>query len=441
MASIVPKKRKSGTSYYIAYRIIGNDGKTQQKWYPCKSKREAYNLLEEVEEAENQNREYIRYEPKSYTGQTIVPSSMTVEELVYKYVEHRSTTGKWEAKTRQNILSCIKNYIIPYIGNTPIACVTTRFLQEFYNDLPNHKAVPGNHKTPPNNISSRTVREVHKILRPAFSLAIKWGELSLNPAYNLELPKIEKFTRKQWTETEFVTAISSCDNKELELIMSVMFACTLRSGELSGLTWDCIDCSEAAISSNNAYVHVNKELARLDKSAIQATNTKIYLTFPSFKANAKSVMVLKKPKTDSSVRKIYVPSSIAVSLREHRKIQHDWIQSIGNEYHDFNLVFAQPNGFPYSNNTLGKHFKRNLREKGIEIVDFYSLRHSGATAKLRATKNVKAVQGDMGHNSSQMLMNVYAAIADEDRKNNAKELETNIFSKMSDKKTETSDKS
>lgn len=441
MASIVPKKRKSGTSYYIAYRITGENGKIQQKWYPCKNKREANNLLEEVEEAENQNREYVRYEPKSYTGEVIVPNSMTVEELVYKYVEHRSTTGKWEAKTRQNSLSCIKNYIVPYIGNTPIACVTTRFLQEYYNDLPNHKAVPGNHKTPPKNISARTVREVHKILRPAFSLAIKWGELSLNPAYNLELPKIEKFTRKQWTENEFVTAVSSCDNKELELIMSVMFACTLRSGELSGLTWDCIDCSESAISSDSAYVHVKKELARLDKSAIQATNTKIYLTFPCFKADTKSVMVLKKPKTDSSVRKIYVPSSIAVRLKEHKKIQQDWIQSIGNEYHDFNLVFAQPNGFPYSNNTLGKHFKRYLREKGIEIVDFYSLRHSGATAKLRATKNVKAVQGDMGHNTSQMLMNVYAAIADEDRKNNAKELENHIFSKVSEKKMDVTDKS
>ena len=87
------------------------------------------------------------------------------------------------------------------------------------------------------------------------------------------------------------------------------------------------------------------------------------------------------------------------------------------------------------------HFKRYLREKGIEIVDFYSLRHSGATAKLRATKNVKAVQGDMGHNSSQMLMNVYAAIADEDRKNNAKELENHIFSKMSEKKMDVTDKS
>jgi integrase len=72
-------------------------------------------------------------------------------------------------------------------------------------------------------------------------------------------------------------------------------------------------------------------------------------------------------------------------------------------------VIAQDNDSPYDVKDLSKRFKRFIRKNGLREVDFYSLRHASVTAKLRATHDVKAVQGDTGHSIADMLQNVYSA--------------------------------
>ena len=47
-------------------------------------------------------------------------------------------------------------------------------------------------------------------------------------------------------------------------------ACSLRMGEMVGLTWDCVDISEEAIAENRAYIYVNKQLQRISKLLSQS---------------------------------------------------------------------------------------------------------------------------------------------------------------------------
>lgn len=76
---------------------------------------------------------------------------------------------------------------------------------------------------------------------------------------------------------------------------------------------------------------------------------------------------------------------------------------------------------------IGVTAKELVQEHGLRPVDPYSLRHSGATAKLRASRDIKAVQGDMGHSSTDMLLNVYADIVDEERQKLAAYMESNLY--------------
>lgn len=431
MASIVKKKRKNGYSYYITYRISDSTGIRKQHWHPCKNKKEATLLLDDVEEAEKSNMIYV---PKSAT---IIPSksdsTITVEQMVNQYVDHCHMQSKWEAKTSYNVQSCIRNYIVPYIGNMPITNITTRCLQEYYNMLPSQAAAQGNHRSPPKNISPRTVKEIHKILRPAFALAKKWEQISSNPALDLELPKVKKYTRDQLSEEEIKQMTTQCSNTEFSLVIKIKYACTLRSGELAGLTWDCLDLSEDAIRNDRASVFVTKEIERLYKEELRKTKTEVYFIFPTFKPDTKTVLVLKRPKTEQSIRKVYLPKSLAYALVEHKKQQDEHIQRLGKEYHNYNLVFAQANGLPYSGKILPRRFKALLKEMQMREVDYYSLRHSGATTKLRNSHNIKSVQADMGHSTAKMLMDVYAGIVDEDRVNNAKIMEDILFSENNNK--------
>lgn len=85
------------------------------------------------------------------------------------------------------------------------------------------------------------------------------------------------------------------------------------------------------------------------------------------------------------------------------------------------VLFVEAGRFPV---------EKDILSAGLPEVDLYSLRHSGATVKLRASGNIKAVQGDMGHSTPEMLTKVYATIIDEDRKKNVLLLEDKVYEKM-----------
>lgn len=432
MASITKKHRKSGDRYYITYRTRDAKGKAKQHWLPCEDRREAYHLLDDVSAAEQSNRQYVR--PQAYAsaaGNPVLIGHMTIKEVLERYID----LGRqhWSPNTLGNARHICADYIVPYIGDVPVAAVTPMMLQDYYNDLPRHKAVQGNHKRDPGNISARTVREVHKLLRPALDKAVIWGELPNNPTLSLQLPKEDKKIRDQWSEAEVITALNLCNDPQLRAAIAVQFAATTRSGELLGLTWDCVDISDP----NHAVIRIEKSLERVKRQDVIDTGGRgIMLEFPPIlggKCNT-TMRVLKVPKNSSSVRKVYLSQTAAALLMELQRAQDAEKEAFGDSYRDYNLVFCQLNGEPVEQNYLSKHFKKFLVAHNLRMVDFYSLRHSGATAKLRGTRNLKAVQGDMGHASPEMLTKIYAAIVDEDRVHNADVIESAVLSLVQAKK-------
>ena len=141
-----------------------------------------------------------------------------------------------------------------------------------------------------------------------------------------------------------------------------------------------------------------------------------------------TVIVLKTPKTESSVRKVWMPKTVAYILREWKASQDKQKEFLGSEYLDYNLVVALANGRPCEDRIILKSFEK-LREKaGLPKVVFHSLRHSSTTYKLKLNHgDLKATQGDTGHAQIDMIISVYAHILDEDRKINAQKFESAFY--------------
>ena len=434
MASITSKRRVTGIVYYIIYNHTDDKGKREQIWIRCNSRQDAYLLLPEVEEYERNNLLYpVPLENKLYRIGTVAEKAptdygriMILKQLLIEYMEHRCKNGYWEASTFKYNSSLAKNYIYPYIGDIMISKITTRDLQLFYNNLPNHESVRKRKKDKVSRISKRTVREIHKLIRPALSYAVSLGYIKYNPANDVAQPKYEGKKREQWTDAEVKKAITLCDDRDLKMMMQVMYCATARSGELLGLQWDCIRVFGE--DAQHPYIYIDKELARLDKNSIEFTETTVFQTFPPNSPSQTTLLVLKKPKTESSVRKVYIPFSLAEKLREYKKVQDEMLSFC--DFPTYNMVFCHDNGRPISDDTMLKRFKELVKKHGLRQVDPYSLRHSGATAKLRASHDIKAVQGDMGHSSTDMLLNVYADIVDEERQKLATHMENNLYAGM-----------
>ena len=430
MASIVRKKRKDGYKYYAQYRDPYSSTPNKQQWLPCENKHEAKNLCFDIEEANMAGIEFVR-STMSTTSKKELDRTYTVADLLVSYVKKKSAES-WEAGTRENILSIIDNYINPFLGDMAVVEVTTHIVQDYYNELPEHKAKGSwKSKKEAKNLSARHVVEIDKILSPAFELACREDTISFNPVKSVELPKQAEFERDQWTEAELKKAFSVCDDLELKVFMGLMSCCTLRSGELSGLDWDCIDVSSEAIKNDEASITINKAIRRLNKSSIEQTRDRhILYVFPNLKANAKSVVVLKGLKTSKSKRKLNLSRPVAELLVEYKTFQDQQIAATGSDYHDYGyrFVFSQLNGRPYVVDTLSDRFKRFVENNNLRMVDAYSLRHTGISTKLRATRDIKAVQHDAGHASSAMILKHYAAIEEEDQKKTAKAVSDIIFS-------------
>ena len=141
-----------------------------------------------------------------------------------------------------------------------------------------------------------------------------------------------------------------------------------------------------------------------------------------------TVLVLKVPKTESSVRKIWIPKTLAYILREWKKSQDNLKEMLGEEFIDYNLVITLPNGRPCEGKLIEESFVRLKKSAGLPDVVFHSLRKSSTTYKLKLNHgDIKATQGDTGHAQADMVTEVYAEILDGDRKVNAQKFESMFY--------------
>lgn len=226
-------------------------------------------------------------------------------------------------------------------------------------------------------------------------------------------------------------ALEVCEDERLKLAISLAFSCSLRLGELLGLTWDCIDISDEAIAANKAFVFINKEAQRVDKKALVELDRKDVMTvFPERSKTNKTVLVLKTPKTESSVRKVFLPRTVAYQLIAWRKEQEKLKDVLGSEYTDYNLVMATTYGLPTGNGAIRTSFKKLIAEHNLPPVVFHSLRHTSVTYKLKLNGgDIKAVQGDSGHSQINMVTDVYSHIIDDDRRKDAEMFEDAFYGK------------
>ncbi len=145
--------------------------------------------------------------------------------------------------------------------------------------------------------------------------------------------------------------------------------------------------------------------------------------------NTSTRIVLKKPKTDSSIRKVWLPKTLAYILREWKKAQDELRGFLGDEYQDYDQVVALPNGRPCEDRIILKEFQKLREDAGLPRGVFHSLRHSSTTYKLKLNHgDLKATQGDTGHAEIDMITSIYAHILDEDRKIDAQKFEMAFYS-------------
>ncbi|SHH56907.1 Phage integrase family protein [Sporobacter termitidis DSM 10068] len=407
MASIVKRNK----SYAVVYGYKDLGGNYKRKWETYRTEEMAQKRKQEIED------------PILFLNEHLKTSKFN--DLLNEYIELHGLR-KWSASTYSDHTMLMDNYIRPILGEVSLARMDKYLMNKYFRALSDTPSVGRKTAAQQGYVTEITIFEVYKLLRSVFQQAVHWGYFNENLVAHMGLKPPKYAPRKTLSSDQVALVINSAIDREdfiLALSVQLAFSCSMRRGELLGLCWNDIDFE-------NSCIHITRELARVSNNAIEVLKHKdIYRIIEPRKTENKSRLVLKRPKTDSSIRTVYMPAYVSKLLSLWGEQQR--IYKLRGNYHEYDLVLSGINGNPICPKQCNERFKRLLKEMGFPKAVFHSLRHSSTSYKLVLSNgNIKAVQGDNGHAQADMVLSVYAQINDAERKNLAHEMESSFGTKL-----------
>lgn len=387
MASIV-KRNKSFSVVYTSYE----SGKKKQRWETYHSYEAALHRKEQVELIQAKQKERLQ------------SNADNLAELLEEYVELYGR-AHWSYSTYTNHVALIQNHILPAFGDMKLTEFSPKTIAALYSRMRNQP-----------NMTPQILSSVHKLLHSAFEQAVLWEYADRNPFHKATLPKAFPCPMEMLSNEEIKKLLQNSGFSLLGIAVHLAFAGSLRKGEILALTWSDVDFK-------NGTIFINKTLKRVRTDAIQALDRDdIFYQFPAVFDAGRTVIVLKRPKTQSSIRTVYLPPYVMDLLQDWKKEQTPCGKNVPD------LILRYSSGRPLQEEALPRMLERQLLVLGLPKVTFHSLRHSSITYKLILTGgNIKAVQGDSGHAQAEMITERYGHVIDSCRKECAQNFQKEFY--------------
>ena len=294
----------------------------------------------------------------------------TVGEWVQLWYENYAKPSV-RASTAAYYKNYIDQHIVPRIGEIRLTALTTLQLQKFYNETKAHGRVQRYENMENLSLSNKTIRGLHTMLRQCLEQAVTERLIPYNPANGCHLPKKEKKKMQIIPPEKICDYLKAAEEWGVLPMFYLELSTGLRRGELVALLWSDLNLQTKTLT-------VSKSVSR-----------------------GKGELVVTEPKTENSVREIYLSDEAIRLLVEDRK------------NHPFSpYMFPSPKtGGMYGPDCVGRTHKKLLEKAGIEEhVRFHDLRHTFSTLAIQSGIDPKTVAEILGRASAEFSLDVYAAI-------------------------------
>lgn len=259
------------------------------------------------------------------------------------------------ANTESYYITSYNTHILECFGGIPLNKIDSIDIQKFINNKSKH-------------LKASTVHRIYAVLSSTFNKALDWKYIKENPCKNIALPKIENKNYSELLSAEEISTLMKAIENESEMykvIFSIALYCGLRQGEILGLTIADIDLK-------NNYIDVNKQYVAHYK------NSKVYHE-------------ITLPKTDNSIRKVYMPEDVANIIEQY--INKLKVLNI-NPDKQFLFINSKTQRV-YDHNAVYRRFKKMCKEIELNIT-FHDLRHLQATMMINSGVNIVVVAKRLG---------------------------------------------
>ncbi|MEG0767546.1 MAG: site-specific integrase, partial [Clostridia bacterium] len=203
-----------------------------------------------------------------------------------------------------------------YLGDQKLRGIRTKAVDDYYHFLLFSAEPAANAGKPKREkINPSLIHDIHKVLRCAFNQAVKWEYIAKNPFLNATLPEHKEKKRDALTPEQLHRMLEFTDRPDIydyymiHCAMQLAFACSMRGGEVGGAQWDRYD-------AENHMLYIDRVVDRVDKTLIdKLPKMEIKFRFPNMFPGTRTVIVLKQPKTEGSIRNVYTPDTVTKKLK------------------------------------------------------------------------------------------------------------------------------
>jgi integrase len=319
-------------------------------------------------------------------GTFIEPNSMALSEYLEKWLNEIAKPRLRESTFTQYVYM-VKRYINKQLGSIKLSDLKAFQVQKLYGQL-QEKA-----------LSPRTIRYCHNVLSSALKQAVKWQMINQNVCSLCELPKMQKTEMKCFTPTETTKFLQTARDDKFFVTFFLALETGCRPEEYLALQWKDIDFDNKALSVRRA-INLKKG----------------------------GGFVFAEPKTNRSRRSIPLSDSLLAELKKHRRKQLEEKMKLGQDYQNYDLVFASEIGTPYDiKNLRDRNFKKIIEKADLPKIRLYDLRHTTATLLLSAGENPKVVSERLGHASIVLTLDTYSHVLPTMQKEATNKLEKLMF--------------
>lgn len=392
MASIL----KRGKDYTVIYdRRPDEKGKRKQIWEGGYTYQEALKRKAEIEYAKSKSRNNMRINGKGMTVRTFYELWLSIHRVNWQYATYNMAT------------QVMNDYVLPVLGGLKLQNVSPLDIEKMLCDV----HMKPSKKNPTECLSGTTVLHAYSFTRLMFNKAVAWGYLDETPV-TCKPPKRSHYIPTVWSADMVKTSLSGItDHPMLHLAVHLAFVCSLRIGELLAITVADIDFDDGSIL-------IEKTLQRMKLDTIQhLPNDSLQTVYDPIVQSSQSRLITKDTKTFCAHRKVYLTQPLIVELKEQiLRIQK------AADYHNWphnGLLFCLPEtGAPVEPKLCQKWFSKWQEcNSAYNRITFHQLRHASATYKLIVGQgDIKSVQGDNGHASAKITLDLYAHICEENRR-------------------------
>lgn len=313
-------------------------------------------------------------------GSYVEPSKLTLGEWLDQWLRVKEQEGAPITSLERYEGDC-RLYIKPKLGGIPIQRLNAATIEKFYLEYLEAGYAPN------------TVRAIHRTLNAALNHAVRRRVIPFNPAKGVTIPR-QKRNIEHLTPEQARQLLAAAKDTPLYIAVLLGLHTGMRIGEILGLTWDAVDLDAGVLM-------VRQEAVKTRKG-----------------------MVLKPPKTRTSVRSIQLGPFVVQALRAHRKAQAEQRLAAGADWQDHNLVFCGDRGQILRPDSVNKRLQRLMKAAGLPPMTTHkAFRHTAASLMLRQGIHPKIVSERLGHASVGITLDLYSHVAPDLQKAAAERLD------------------